>query len=204
MQQIVPGSGESVLPVTRKVTTPFGHVVIALDRAIYRVATHWLLAVNSILALHFASILLAPALLAAGHGRLARPLYGYNGLFCHQRNDRSFHLFGEKLACCERCAAIYGALLVVGLLFAFLRGGFRGPRLSDLVALALPAAVDGGAQALGLWQSTAATRVLSGAMLGGAMCWWLLPWLACGFARMRLQIETLFARLVAEGRAHPL
>jgi hypothetical protein len=41
-------------------------------------------------------------------------------------------------------------------------------------------------------------------LLGVAICWGLLPWLGGGFDRMRRQIETLFARLVAEGRARPL
>jgi uncharacterized membrane protein len=125
-------------------------------------------------------------------------------LFCHQRDDRSFRILGHKLACCERCAAIYGACLVCGLAFALLRGRVRAPRLPELALLALPVMIDGGGQALGIWDSTAVSRVLTGMLLGGAICWGLLPWLAGGFDRMRLQIETLFARLVAEGRARPL
>ena len=68
----------------------------------------------------------------------------------------------------------------------------------------MPVAVDGGAQLIGLWESTAATRVLSGTLLGIAICWFLLPYLDSGFTRIRLQLETLFARLVSEGRTQPL
>jgi hypothetical protein len=46
--------------------------------------------------------------------------------------------------------------------------------------------------------------MLSGAVFGVAVCWFLLPYLESGFGRMRAQLETLFARLVAEGRARPL
>jgi uncharacterized membrane protein len=197
--------GEASPPANpAKVTSPLGRVIIALDRGIYRIAKHWLFAVNSIFFVHVATLFLAPALVAWGHPGLAHPIYSYNGLFCHQRSDRSFHILGHKMACCERCAAIYGAILLFGLVFAYLRGRVRGPEMHEVGLLALPAAVDGVAQLAGLWQSTATTRVLTGTLLGVAICWWLLPWLAGGFERMRAQIETLFARLVAEGRARPL
>lgn len=179
-------------------------LVIALDRVIYRVARHWLFLANSIFFAQVISVLLAPALVAWGYPGLARPIYAVNGLFCHQRDERSFAVLGEKMACCHRCAAIYGAILLFGLLFTLLRARLGKPRLADLALLAMPVVLDGGAQLLGVWESSAASRVISGALLGFAICWFLLPYLETGFARMRLQIETLFARLVSEGRAQPL
>lgn len=178
--------------------------VIAIDRVIYRVAKHWLFLVNSVFFVHVASLLLAPALVAWGHGGLAKPIYVFNGLFCHQREDRSFFVLNEKMACCQRCAAIYGAILLTGVFFTILRGRLQRARPVDLLLLAMPVIVDGGAQLLGIWESSPAARVVSGALLGTAICWWLLPYLESGFTRMRLQLEALFARLVAEGRARPL
>jgi uncharacterized membrane protein len=197
--------GDSVeMNTVARQTSSLARVVIALDRIIYRIARHWLFLTNSVFFTHVMTLLLAPALVAWGHSGLARPIYAFNGLFCHQRDDRSFAVLGEKMACCQRCAAIYGAIMLTGLCFTLLRGRIQRPRVSDLLLLAMPVTVDGGAQLIGLWESTAATRVLSGTLLGIAICWFLLPYLETGFARMRLQLETLFARLVSEGRAQPL
>lgn len=179
-------------------------MIVAIDRLIYRVARRWLFFVNSVLFVHVMTLFLAPALVAWGHSSIAKPIYAYNGLFCHQRADRSFSFLGEKMACCQRCAAIYGSILIVGLLFAAIRGRVRKPFLYEVGLLALPAIVDGGAQAIGLWQSSPGSRVLSGMFLGTAICWLALPFLESGFQRIRAQLELLFNRLVAEGRANPL
>src|SRR5436190_1491073 len=72
--------------------------VIALNRLVYRFARRWLFFVNSFLFVYVAQLFLAPALAAAGHRGMARPIYGFDGLFCHQRPDRSFYVFGQKMA----------------------------------------------------------------------------------------------------------
>lgn len=205
MDQVSEGIGR-VEPARAAVkrTTPLGRAIIAADRAIYRAAKRWLLLANSIFFVHVALLVLAPVLRASGHEGAARPIYGFNGFFCHQRPSHSFSLLGESVPSGERCTAVYAALLLAGLAFAFLRGRLQAPRLIDLVLLALPMVIDGGAQTFGLWESTAASRVISGGLFGAAMGWWLLFWLEGGFARMRGQIEALFARLVAEGRARAL
>lgn len=184
---------------------PLAHrLIVKLDRVIYRVAKRWLFLVSSVFFVHVLSLFLAPVLASAGYERAARPIYAINGLFCHQMDERSFHVFGEKMACCERCAAIYGALLLAALVYAAIRARIAKPRLTDLALLALPIAVDGGAQALGLWDSTTATRVLTGSLFGAGVAWFLMPYLDAGFARIREQIELLFSRLVESGRARPL
>ena len=39
-------------------------------------------------------------------------VYGFGGAICHQRDDRSFHLFAEQLPVCARCTGLYaGAAL---------------------------------------------------------------------------------------------
>lgn len=196
------GSGEAAAPVKR--TPPLSRAIIALDRAIYAVARHWLFATNGIFFLYAAGLFVAPALRAAGYAGLAQPIYDVNRLFCHQRPDRSFYVFGQQMATCQRCTAIYVALLAAGLVYAAARRHVPPPRLMGIVLLTAPMAVDGFGELFGQWESTAASRVLTGSLFGVAVCWGLLPWLEIGFARMRAQIEALFARLVAEGRARPL
>src|SRR5262249_9050103 len=95
--------------------------LLAADRAIYGIARHWLAFVNLISFGVVAGILIAPLLVASGHAGAAAPIYRFFGLFCHQRDERSFHIAGQKMACCERCFAIYTSILVAGLVVALLR-----------------------------------------------------------------------------------
>ena len=71
-------------------------------------------------------VLLAPWLgsSAAGGGGaawLSAAAYSLGSLVCHQRPERSFHLFGAQLPVCARCTGLYvsGAL---GVVFAWWRG----------------------------------------------------------------------------------
>jgi uncharacterized membrane protein len=51
---------------------------------------------------------------------LAVAVYGLGSAVCHQRADRSFHLFAEQLPVCARCTGLYaGAALTA---FAHLLG----------------------------------------------------------------------------------
>jgi uncharacterized membrane protein len=179
-------------------------LIIALNRAIYRLARHWLLAANSLFGLWASTIVLAPFFAAHGHGGLAHPLYAFNGLFCHQRPDRSFFLWGHQLACCQRCTAIYGSLFLFGLFFIPLRGRLRRPSWLLIGLLSLPLVLDGLTQLAGLRESSPALRVLTGMLVALAISSILLPYLEAGFADMRTRIELRFARLVAAGRARPL
>ena len=177
---------------------------MAVDRGVYRAARHWLLGVNALTLAYVTVPLAAPLLRAGGHAGLARPIYAYHGLFCHQRPERSFAVAGEQMACCQRCAAIYLGFFLAGLLFALLRGrlgplGWRG-----VVIASLPMAVDGLGQLAGLWESTWPVRVATGVLFALGAAWLALPHLEIGFADMRAQLEARFARLVAQGRAGPL
>ncbi len=176
---------------------------LAVDRFVYRVARHWLLIVNAIVLGYLTLAILAPVLLANSHGSWARLIYAVNRPFCHQRDDRSFHLLGEKMACCQRCTAIYGALFLFGIAFIALRTvrplPWRGAAL-----LSLPMLVDGLTQAAGLRESSWELRVATGALFALALAWLSFPHLETGFAEMRAQLERRFARLVVQGLARPL
>jgi uncharacterized membrane protein len=179
-------------------------LILAIDRGVYVAIKHWMVWVGAIMFMTIGFAILAPILVATGHPGLARPIYFYFHFFCHQRSDRSFHIGGEKMACCERCAAMYGTLAIGGMCFAALRHRIRPPKMRYLTYLAIPMAIDGFSQAFGLRESNWELRVITGALFGIGICWLLYPFLEKGFMESREQLETRFDRLAAQGRAKPL
>jgi uncharacterized membrane protein len=143
---------------------------------------HWLLCFNTLLSFYVLTTALAPILSATGHQLLARPIYFYFHFLCHQDPDRSFHIAGHQMAVCERCLAIYGALLVGGLVFALLRSRLAPLSPRGLLLFALPMAVDGLTQLAGLRESTWELRLATGALFGFGVCWLVLPHLERGLA----------------------
>ena len=98
------------------------------------------------------------------------------GLFT-ERQFIGNSLIGYKVAICERDVAIYGSVLLAGLLFAVVR-----PRLSALplrwyLLLLLPIAIDGGSQLFGLRESNWWLRTLTGALFGVASVWLAYPYI---------------------------
>ena len=85
-----------------------------MDRAIYRFSRRWLPAFTGLSTAYAGAVVAAPMLATSDHRRSADAIYGFFGLICHQDPDRSFHVFGEKFACCERCAAIYASIALFG------------------------------------------------------------------------------------------
>lgn len=179
-------------------------LVIAADRLIYRVARRWLLLFNGMMLAWALAAVAASLLRATGLSGVARPIYGLFSVLCHQDPHRSFHLAGHQVACCHRCLAIYGTCAGAGVAFGLLRGRLRSPRLWEAGALLAPAAIDVLGGLVGLWESTFLGRLMTGVLFGIAMIWLLWPYFDRGFATMRLRLEALFTRLVAEGRARPL
>jgi uncharacterized membrane protein len=177
--------------------------IIAVDRTIYAIARHWRLLVNSLFFSWLALAVLAPVLVASGRVSLGNALYAVFHPFCHQRTDRSFHILGEKMACCERCAAIYGGLLIFGLAYVAFRR-LRPLPWRGLILLSLPIALDATSQAIGLRESTPFWRVATGLLFALGVGWMLFPFLDKGFSEMKATLERRFTRLVSQGRARPL
>ena len=204
MQQIAE-STRSLKPETARRRDSFStRFIIAVDRGIYRFSRRWLVGFNAVLWLWAGMIVAAPILVALGHTGIAQPIYGFFGLFCHQDDERSFHLSSEKFACCERCTAIHLSIAMSGLLFATARAWLRRPRYHELVLLITPVILDGMAVGAGIYDGDLAMRVLTGSLFGIAVVWALYPRFETGFAAIRLRLETLFDKLVAQGRALPL
>lgn len=88
---------------------------------------------------------------------------------CHQIAERSPHLGGVQLAVCHRCYGIYLALPLAALAFLVLRRwDVQINRLAPVLictALLVPG-VDWLGDVFGVWQNTAMSRLLTGAVFG--------------------------------------
>jgi uncharacterized membrane protein len=92
---------------------------------------------------------------------------------------------GWKMALCERDMALYGGLLVAGLIFGLVRKRIRPLSLLAYALCLLPMAIDGGTQLVLLRESTWFLRVLTGGMVGMATVWVLYPHIETAFAQLR-------------------
>lgn len=163
-------------------------------------ARHWLLLFNGLNGLVVAGTVLAPWLRARGWEPLATLLYWSYRPLCLQRPSHSFFLFGHQLALEQRMVAIFGGLLLGGLLFAPLRGRLRPLDWCLLVLLNLPMLVDVLSQTVGLRDSTWPWRVATGLLGSLAVVWWAYPRLEHAFAaERRARVLLTDARRTPEG-----
>lgn len=169
---------------------------------------HWLLLVNISIGSLIVLPVLAPILMHLGLTGIGNLIYTLFKPACHQLPQRSFFLFGPqpvytesqlsamissavtrryvgspdlgfKIAVCERDVAIYGSMLLTGLLFGFYRRIKTLP-LKVFGLLVLPMLVDGFGQLLGFWSSTWQSRVITGGLFGIACIWLAYPYLQQG------------------------
>jgi len=198
--------------------------VVLADRAIFRLAKHWLLLANLFWGLYVGLPFLAPLLMNAGLTTPARIIYLIYRPACHQRPERSYFIggpepvytpeelaaagvdlsplardigneeIGWKVAFCERDVAIYGSILVAGLVFAGLRRGLQGRSpgrgmwkmpLRLFILFAVPMGIDGVAQLFTSYESTWITRSLTGAIFGLGAVFFAYPYLDEGMADVR-------------------
>jgi len=180
-------------------------LVIFLDRVIYYLARHWLLMVNTAIAVYAGLPFLAPVAMHTGHQWLGQLIYMAYIPACHQRPERSFFLFGPqiaytleqlqaavgavpgryignasigyKVAFCQRDVAIYLGLVIAGLVYGLIRRRFQIKFLSWKFYLffVAPLAADGLVQLLGLHESTMLLRVFTGAWFSVGTVWFFYP-----------------------------
>jgi uncharacterized membrane protein len=141
-----PESGQSQ-PVTGRTRD----LVIFTDKAIFKLAKHWLALINLVWGLYVGLPLLAPVFMDMGLTLPAQVIYTIYRPVCHQRPERSYFFGGPeivyspeelaaagvdldpfvrdignehvgwKVAFCERDVAIYGAIFLSGLVYAVVR-----------------------------------------------------------------------------------
>jgi uncharacterized membrane protein len=161
-------------------------LIARVDSIVLAAARCWMWPLLLLGILYTGLPLLAPVLETHGHTLLARGIYDSYRLVCHQRADRSFHLYGQKMAFCERDLAIYGTATLLLLCYALTRLRWQPRPISPrwLVLMALPMALDGGTQLLGLRESTWELRVATGALFSAGVALFALPHLDRGFAEV--------------------
>lgn len=127
------------------------------------------------------ALVLAPLLAAAGREEGAGILYGFFHRICHQIGGRSFQLAGEPMAVCVRCSAIYAGFLLGTMIYPLARGlrPQEIPPRSLLVLAAAPMFLDVLAGLLGVHGVSAPTRLITGAIAGLVLPFFIIP-LAAG------------------------
>ena len=96
---------------------------------------------------------------------------------------------GYQVAFCQRDVAIFGTLLLAGLLFARIRHRMRPLPFKAYLLFIAPMALDGLPQLLGLWESHWLLRTLTGALFGLASMWLAYPYLEMGMGEIRADLE---------------
>lgn len=122
-------------------------------------------------------IVVAPMAAASGHNTTARGIYGAFAVLCHQIPERSYFIDGHQFAVCARCTGVYGGFTLMLLLYPLI-GSLKNtvtPPRSWLFLAAIPLAIDVGVNVAGFWQNTHTSRLLTGALLGGAAVFYVMP-----------------------------
>jgi uncharacterized membrane protein len=135
----------------RPVTGLARSLILWVNRQILWLAQHWLAVFNSFFLLYVGLPFLAPVLLANGYAGAANAIYGFYRSACHQLPSRSYFVLGEQVAVCHRDVAIYGAFLVGGLGYNFVRPHLKPPQLRWYVFALWPIALDAGMQLASDW-----------------------------------------------------
>jgi uncharacterized membrane protein len=125
-------------------------------------------------------------------------LYGFFSRICHQFDSHSVQIFGAKFAVCARCTAIYFGFLISVAIYPFLsrkiraatRAGaiLRSPRM--VLLSILPLLIDVCLSETGVHESTVLTRAVTGAVLGIALPYVLIPPAQEAVAELRLKLPT--------------
>lgn len=170
-------------------------VVIAVDRFILRFARRWLVITNVVSAIIAGLPLLAAWLAANDQHELVRAIFFVYSPICHQRPERSFFVWGEQMAFCQRNTAIYTALFLFGIGFIAVRHRLRPLRWRYFFLLIAPMALDGFTQLFELRESTWELRVVTGTLFALASVWLLYPYVQIGMAELVAVLEKRFERL---------
>ena len=199
-------------------------LTVFLDKLMLALAKHWLLLINLVIAVYGGLPVLAPTLMALGYTRPAEIIYTIYKPLCHQLSQRSFFLFGSrlaysletlqellgpetlandslasafignpafgyKMAYCQRDTAMYGSLLLAGMVFGLVRHRLRPLPFVLYLILLVPLAIDGLVQLLTSYESTWQLRTITGSIFGVATVWFAYPYLEEGMGDLRRTIS---------------
>ncbi len=189
-------------------------IVIFLDKLIFQLAKHWLFLANLVWGLYVGLPILAPFLMLTGYTWLGSIIHSAYKVACHQMPWRSFFIggpqvvytydtlrtlvgsaltaryvgdvtIGYKVAFCQRDVAIYGAILLAGLVFGLVRHQLKPLPVWAFVLLLVPMGIDGITQLFGLRESNWQLRTITGVLFGLASVWLAYPYLEEGMRDIR-------------------
>lgn len=128
-------------------------------------------------------ILAAPIASQWNAATLADLIYRFFSRICHQLDSHSLYLFDVKLAVCARCTAIYYGFFLCVATYPLLHRSIRASWVTGssaysrgiLLLSILPLSLDLLLPAIGIYESTLVTRVVTGMILGLALPIVLLP-----------------------------
>jgi uncharacterized membrane protein len=110
-------------------------------------------------------------------GSVSEYSYSFFSRSCHQIDERSLHLAGNKLGVCSRCTSIYFAFLLGVIIYPFIRK-LNNIDLPPLIWLGIGAglvAIDAGLDLFDIIKNTYITREISGAALGLVLPFYIIP-----------------------------
>lgn len=138
----------------------------------------WL--ISTVVVFAIVSLIVIAPLTADTHGQLATSIYGGFAVVCHQLAERSYFIFGHKLAVCSRCTGLYAGFALTLLLYPLLRPlrSVDWPPPVWLVLSAVPMTIDFGLTFLGIWENTHTSRLLTGLLLGSVSVFYVMPGIA--------------------------
>jgi uncharacterized membrane protein len=126
---------------------------------------------------------------------------GWPELFAHARSFIGNDTLGYKIAFCQRDIAIYVALLLGGLAFAYLRrrGLSAMPLWLFILVGVIPMGIDGGTQFISLFlpwfpdrESVWQLRVLTGALFGFSIAWLAYPYIQEGMDETKVILQSRY------------
>ena len=92
---------------------------------------------------------------------------------------------GYKMAYCQRDTAMYGSLLLAGMVFGLVRHRLKPLTFARYLVCLAPWALDGLIQLLTSYESTWHLRTITGSLFGLATVWFAYPHLEAGAAELR-------------------
>jgi uncharacterized membrane protein len=172
------------------------------------VRRHWLGIVNFHLLLFILGSISAPCLSYLGQEWIAKYIYRFYGISCHQIPSRSFFILGHspaygggsfgvpvghtegQIAICARCFSFFSSMLVFGLFISLKNVQPLNKRTAFF--LALPIIVDVLLQTLGIKESTNLLRVTTGVLLGLSFSFYIYPRIKVSIERLTKNPEQIF------------
>lgn len=149
-------------------------------------------------ALSFVGLLVAaPLAQANGLQWFSFAVHEAFGHVCHQTPERSFYIAAYPLAVCARCTGLYLGFAAGVVFYPVIRSLKRthAPERKWLFIAASPLAIDFAVGFLGIWENTGFSRFSTGAILGAATVFFVIP----GLVHLS-QNPRLFAGRPAEKR----